>query len=438
MGRATKRPRPQSLQIAPRAIHIHMRTFMQWLVSEELHTMDAEMGVPRELEEIARIMRARGKTCYVVGGAVRDHLFNLFHGMKKNINDYDLATDALPEETRSMLDGVEIDGSRLEIFDKGADQGVLSIIVKDQSGRKKDEFEIATFRREVYSGSSRRPERTEFGATPEEDTQRRDLNYNSLFYDPIGKKVKDYNSGRGIEDIRSKRTSVVGDPYQRFFEDKLRVLRVVRFFNRYNDGDILSHIDEPTRAAISEFKDLPGVSRERINKEFLSGLKQSMSPANFVKSLVKLDLIRNVLPHSVRVPDPGPLDDMGGELASMMSYILSGETPNRKLSDALVGHKFEYVVITPAITALRAYRMFTDPGDRDYRIHEISREIKRVPPDSIMPFMRRAGFADLASRLYDYKPRYSGSDVAGLGLRGRDISDELDRMEKENFFGSRE
>ena len=410
--------------------------FKKWLLSEELHTLDAHMGVPEELEEIARIMKANNKICYVVGGAVRDHLFNVFHDMKKDINDYDLATNALPEETRRILNNKTIGDLRLEIFDKGVDQGVLSIIVKGQDGKKVNDFEIATFRREVYSGSSRKPERTEFGATPEEDTQRRDLNYNSLFYDPINKKIKDFNSGKGIDDIKNKRTSVVGDPYQRFYEDKLRVLRVVRFFNRYNDENMLDHIDDNTRSAIEEFKDLPNVSKERINKEFLSGLKQSKSPANFMKSLVDLDLVHNIIPNSIKLPRTKPLDNMDHDVISMLAYILSNEKPNKRLSDSIIRYKFEYDVVTPALTVLKAFQMFKNPNDHDYRIHEISRDIKRVPPKSMIPFMRHMGFEDLAVRLYEYKPRYSGADVMHLGLKGKDISDALDRMEKSNFFST--
>lgn len=410
--------------------------FKQWFLSEELHTLDMQISMPDELEEIAKIMKDNNKICYVVGGAIRDHLFNVFHDLNKEINDYDLATDALPEETRKIIHGRIIANGhlRLEVFDKGIDQGVLSIIVKDLNNKKVNEFEIATFRKEVYSGTSRKPERTEFGATPEEDTQRRDLNYNALFYDPLQKKIKDFNSGKGIDDIKNKKTSVVGDPYQRFFEDKLRVLRVVRFFNRYNDGNILDHLDNKTRSAMEEFKNLDGVSKERINKEFLSGLKQSKSPANFVRSMIDLDLIHNIIPASIKLPKLEPLDHMDGNLVSMIAYILSEETPNRKLSDSLISYKFEYSVLTPAIIMLKAYNMFKNPSNHDYKIHDLSRDIKKVPSKSIEPFMSHFGFTKESNKLIDYKPRYSGADVVHLGLKGKDISDRLDDMEKENFF----
>ena len=410
--------------------------FKEWLLTEELETLDTHMSVPEELEEIAHIMKAHGKTCYVVGGAVRDHLFNHFHDMKKDINDYDLATDALPEETRRIIHNRTIANGRfkLEIFEKGIDQGVLSIIVKDMEGKKKDEFEIATFRKEVYSGNSRIPEKTEFGATPEEDTKRRDLNYNALFYDTINKKVKDYNGGKGIKDIKNKHTSVVGDPFQRFYEDKLRVLRVVRFFNRYNDDNIMNHLDDKTKMAIAEFKNLENVSKERINKEFISGLKQSQSPANFVKSLKELDLIHNIMPERIKIPKLEPLDHMNNNLYAMIAYILIEEVPNRKLSDMLIQYKFEHDVLTPAIIILKAYNMFKNPMNHDYRIHDISRDIKRVSYNSIEPFMSYFGFEDESKRLFEHKPKYTGADVAHLGLKGKDISDKLDRMEKDNFF----
>lgn len=410
--------------------------FKEWLLSEELHTLDTQMSVPEELEAIANIMKSHNKICYVVGGAVRDHLFNAFHGMNKDINDYDLATNALPEETRKILHNRTIGNLKLEIFDKGIDQGVLSIIVKDESNKKINEFEIATFRREVYSGTSRKPERTEFGATPEEDTQRRDLNYNSLFYDPINKKIKDFNSGKGIDDIKNKKTSVVGDPFQRFYEDKLRVLRVVRFFNRYNDENILDHMDDQTKNAIAEFKNLENVSKERINKEFLSGLKQSKSPANFVKSLIDLDLFHNIIP-KIQMPKLEPLDEMNHNLPAMIAYILSKEIPNRKLSDSLIKYKFEYDVITPSMIILKTYNMFINPNNKEYRIHDLSRDIKRIPFKSVEPFMKYFGFENEASKLFDYKTKYSGADVMHLGLKGKDISDKLDEIEKDNFFNNK-
>lgn len=422
-----------TLKIA-KTYYKYIMNFKEWLLTEELHTLDTHMSVPEELEEITRIMKSNNKICYVVGGAVRDHLFNMFHDMKKDINDYDLATNALPEETRKILHNKNIGDLKLEIFDKGVDQGVLSIIVKDKNDKKINEFEIATFRKEVYSGTSRKPERTEFGASPEEDTKRRDLNYNALFYDPLHKQVKDFNSGKGIEDIKKKKTSVVGDPYQRFYEDKLRVLRVVRFFNRYNDDNILDHMDEQTKNAIKEFKNLENVSKERINKEFLSGLKQSKSPANFVKSLNDLDLIHNIMPSNIKPSKIDGLDFMNHDIPSMMAYLLKDEEPNKNLSDSLVKYKFDYDVLTPTFIILKTYHMLKNPDNKDYRIHDVSRDMKRISLKSILPFMRHFGLDDLATKLYEYKPKFSGSDVMNLGLKGKEISNKLDQIEKNNFF----
>ena len=412
-------------------------SFKKWLLSEELQTLDTHMSVPEELEEITKIMKSHGKICYVVGGAVRDHLFNMFHDMKKDINDYDLATNALPEETRKILHNRTIGNLRLEIFDKGVDQGVLSIIVKDEENKKINEFEIATFRKEVYSGTSRKPERTEFGASPEEDTKRRDLNYNALFYDPLHKQVKDFNSGKGIEDIRQKKTSVVGDPYQRFYEDKLRVLRVVRFFNRYNDDNILDHMDDKTKDAIAEFKNLENVSKERINKEFLSGLKQSKSPANFVKSLIDLGLIHNIMPVDYIHKNLKPLDNLRN-VSSMMAYLLHDQEPNKALNSSLIKYKFDYDVLTPTFMLLRIYRMLKNPSNSNYKIHDIVRDIKKLPLKLVMEFMSIFDMEELASRLYDYETKFTGQDVMGMGLKGKDISDKLDELEKARFLGANE
>ena len=409
--------------------------FKQWLLNEELETLDTHMQVPKELENIIHIMNTHGKTCYVVGGAVRDHLFNLFHGLNKDINDYDLATNALPEETRNILHNKTIGNLKLEIFNKGLDQGVLSIIVKDKDNKVVNEFEIATFRKEVYSGNSRKPEKTEFGATPEEDTERRDLNYNALFYDAINKTVKDYNSGKGIKDIQNKQTSVVGDPYHRFGEDQLRVLRVVRFFNRYNHDNILKHIEPQTKEAILHYKDLANVSKERIHKEFLSGLKQSQSPANFIRSLTDLDLLHNTLPVELVTNNLEPIDNMKG-LPAILAYLLHENQPDKKLQNTLINNKFEYDTITPTFIILKTYNMLKNPENHNLKIHDVIKDIHKVDPKSLLSFMQYFGLDQKAQKLYQYTPKYSGADVINLGLKGNEISKKLDQMEKDNFFNN--
>lgn len=409
--------------------------FKKWLLNEELETLDTHMPVPDELEAVVRIMNTHGKICYVVGGAVRDHLFNLFHRLNKDINDYDLATNALPEETRNILHGKTIGNLKLEIFNKGLDQGVLSIIVKDKNNKVVNEFEIATFRKEVYSGNSRKPEKTEFGASPEEDTQRRDLNYNALFYDAINKTVKDYNSGKGIKDIQNKQTSVVGDPYHRFGEDQLRVLRVVRFFNRYNSDNILDHIQPQTKEAITHYKNLENVSKERIYKEFISGLKQSQSPANFIRSLTALDLLHNALPVELVTNNPEPIDNMKG-LPAILAYLLHENQPDKTLQNTLIKNKFEYDTITPIFIILKTYNMLKNPENHNLKIHEIVKDIHKVDPKSLMSFMQHFGLEKITQKLYQYTPKYSGTDVINLGLRGSDISKKLDQMEKYNFFNN--
>jgi len=147
-----------------------------------------------------------------------------------------------------------------------------------------------------------------------------------------------------------------------------------------------------------------------------------------------LDLIHNIMPERIKIPKSEPLDQMNNNLSAMIAYILSEEVPNRKLSDMLIQYKFEHDVLTPAIIILKAYNMFKNPMNHDYRIHDISREMKRVPYKSIELFMSHFGFEDESKRLFEHKPKYTGADVAHLGLKGKDISDKLDQMEKENFF----
>jgi poly(A) polymerase len=223
--------------------------------------------------EVVRTLQNAGFVALWAGGCVRDELLGL------TPTDYDVATNARPEQLRSVF------RRRNEI---GASFGVVQVI-----GPRGDEgqwltIEVATFRSDVSYTDGRRPDAVVF-SSPEEDAKRRDFTINGMFYDPIRGELIDYVGGRA--DLAARRLRAIGDPVERFREDKLRILRAVRMASRFN----LS-IDPATLLAAKRMaSEIRVVSVERIADE----LRKMLVHANrgrAVRLLRELELIEPILP----------------------------------------------------------------------------------------------------------------------------------------------
>ncbi len=186
-----------------------------------------------------RIMEA-GFTAYFAGGCVRDELLGI------EPTDYDLATDAKPDEIATLFRGSRGVG---ESF------GVMLVRVR---GRV---TEVATFRTDGRYEDGRRPSHVRF-ASAAEDAQRRDFTINGLFRHPLTNEIVDFVKGQ--QDLNARVLRAIGDPDARLREDRLRTLRAARFAARF-----ALTIDPATALAIQlAGEDLAGVSRERIGGEF--------------------------------------------------------------------------------------------------------------------------------------------------------------------------
>ncbi len=187
-------------------------------------------------EKIVKVLRDSGHEAYFAGGCVRDMV------MKVEPDDYDIATSAVPEEV------IRLFRKTLKV---GARFGVVIVLLDGH------QFEVATFRTESSYSDGRRPDSVQF-STPEEDVTRRDFTINGLLYDPSKKEVLDYIGGR--DDIKRRIVRTIGDPVERFSEDRLRMLRAVRFASRLG-----FEIDPATFEAIKEMAaGVVEVSMERI------------------------------------------------------------------------------------------------------------------------------------------------------------------------------
>ncbi len=226
--------------------------------------------------EVTRKLRAAGYDALWAGGCVRDRLLG------RPPKDYDVATSAKPAEIR------EVFGRRRTVA-IGAAFGVITVLGPRGAGQ----IEVATFRQDATYSDGRHPDTVIFSSA-EEDARRRDFTINGLFFDPIDERVIDYVGGQ--EDLRRGVVRAIGDARVRLAEDKLRMLRAVRFAAEFG-----FEIDADTRKAIVEMADqLTVVSAERIAMEMrqmLVGEHRSRA----VELLRDLGLLAVVLPPSVRL-----------------------------------------------------------------------------------------------------------------------------------------
>lgn len=224
--------------------------------------------VPNSINKIHDIFKKHGFKLFLVGGSVRDTLIG------RRPKDFDLATDATPDKIKELL-------SMYPTIESGEQFGVVNVVTED------DTYEIATFREDI--GKGRRPDDVKY-STIEKDVLRRDLTINALFYDLDTQEIVDMVGG--IEDLKNGIIKTVGKAEDRFNEDKLRIMRTMRFAARVG-SDVDEGISEAIKKDSSTISgDGKPLSQERIHDEFIKGIKQAKSTTQFINLLKKYDLLK--------------------------------------------------------------------------------------------------------------------------------------------------
>jgi poly(A) polymerase len=236
------------------------------------------MLVPEEQRrfavEVVHRLRSAGFTAYLAGGCVRDQLLG------RTPKDYDVATDATPSEIRRLF-------GRRRTLAIGAAFGVISVRGPQATGT----VEVATFRRDVGYSDGRHPDEVTFSSAAE-DASRRDFTINGLFFDPLTQQVIDFVGGQ--KDLAEQRVRAIGDPRQRFGEDKLRMLRAVRFA-----ATLGFQLDAQARRAIADMAgEIVVVSPERIAME-MRHMLIGANAAAAVRLMLETGLADIVLPEIV-------------------------------------------------------------------------------------------------------------------------------------------
>jgi poly(A) polymerase len=220
---------------------------------------------------IVRTLRDRGHQAYLVGGCVRDLVLG------REPADYDVTTDATPDEVMGIFPETYAVGAQFGVVlvpAPGEAAGCVSTEGTDHP--KTNAVEVATFRSDVGYSDGRHPDQVRYSKDPREDVERRDFTINGLLFDPIKDEVLDFVGGRA--DLEAGIIRTIGDAERRFAEDKLRMLRAVRFAARFE-----YQIEPKTSAAIPKMAArIHQVSRERVRDELTRMLTEGHARRAFL------------------------------------------------------------------------------------------------------------------------------------------------------------
>lgn len=237
--------------------------------------------LPKEVEDILNNFKKNGFKIYLVGGSVRDLL------LKKETDNWDFATDAIPEEI-------------LKLYPKGFyDNKFGTVGLAIEINNRKIIFEITTFRKEEDYRNLRHPEKIEWTKNIEDDLARRDFTINAMAYDG---KIIDLHNGQ--KHLSEKLIVSVGDPHIRFNEDALRLMRAVRF-----TAQLGFQIEEKTKEAIKNNANLiQHISWERIRDELLKILSTDNATEGilFLRNTGLLKYILPELDEAFSIPQKSP------------------------------------------------------------------------------------------------------------------------------------
>jgi len=249
-----------------------------------------EHGMPtaahQHATEIVRTLRAHGHQAYLAGGCVRDLLLG------REPSDYDVATEATPQQVMEIFPQTFAVGAQFGVvlvpFAAAPPTGEDARLSTNKEGRG-NVVEVATFRSDIGYSDGRHPDEVRFSRDPREDVERRDFTINGMLLDPVTNEVLDYVGGRA--DLKAGIVRAIGQPERRFAEDKLRMLRAVRFAARFE-----YKIDPATLAAMQKLApQIHQVSRERVREELTKMLIEGRAQRAF-QLLDESKLLPQVLP----------------------------------------------------------------------------------------------------------------------------------------------
>ncbi len=402
--------------------------------------------IPAILRQFADVFTRHGYQCFLVGGAIRDMLLG------RAVTDFDIATDARPEDVQRIF---------RRVIPTGIRHGTVTVLFRGS------QFEVTTFRVEEDYRDGRRPAAVHFTPSIEEDLKRRDFTINALAYDLGGNRLLDPHDGAG--DLKRRQIRAIGDPLERFREDGLRPIRACRFA-----AQLGFHIEAATFAAIGGALDtVRQVSMERVREELERLLAAPLPSAGF-QCLLEAGLLEIFLPelarcrgveqrerhcydvfeHSLYTCDAAPRDNLGLRLAALLHDVGKPAALSRGEGGSLSFHGHEILSarlaeqitrrlkfpnrVIQKVAHLVRHHMFN--YQEEWSDAAIRRFIARVEPENIPELLalRRADqigrcrTREISANLIEFERRIqrvmAGDKALGLkdlAVDGRDLMERL-------------
>jgi tRNA nucleotidyltransferase/poly(A) polymerase len=268
-------------------------------------------------DQICATLRSKGFQAFLVGGCVRDILLG------REPADYDVTTDALPDQVEEIFPGSLTVGAKFGV-----------VIVPEEvreaasasSGAQHLHVEVATFRADMGYSDGRHPDHVEYTKSPQDDVQRRDFTINAMLLDPQTNEILDFVGGRA--DLSAGIIRAIGNPESRFGEDKLRMVRAVRFAARFDYA-----IEPATTQAIQKLApEITQISMERLRDELTKILTEGSARRGF-ELLDQTALLVHLLPEIAKMkgveqpPQFHPEGDVWIHTLMMIGGLPAGASP---------------------------------------------------------------------------------------------------------------
>jgi tRNA nucleotidyltransferase/poly(A) polymerase len=374
---------------------------------------NSEIPLPNDIIEISNAYIDAGKDIFLVGGAVRDFI------QGKDPKDWDLVTNALPQESKKILKDFRVSD------EQGKNFGVLRVYTKDEP----EGYEIASYRRDISGGRDTKgdDQKVEMGpdVTIEDDCNRRDLTINALFYDIKNKKIVDLVGG--IEDIKNGIIRAVGDANQRFIEDRLRICRIFRFAAR-----IGGEIEPKTAQAIKKDNRLKGVgpkddvSQERIYDEIKKAWEQAKDFNYYLNFFTKFDMWDQVFPGS----NINTKLVKSNDFVVVIANLFRNEPLNRLETKLVQEYKIEGDVANK-VAFLLSLKDLTPENAPDFYKKKVQCAIK---DETILEWYKVSSIDDpVMIKFLEYRPSVDSKELISKGFSGRDLGNKIRELEIQKF-----
>jgi tRNA nucleotidyltransferase/poly(A) polymerase len=387
-----------------------IKKYKQFVNENKIST---EIPLPNDIIEISNAYIKAGKDIFLVGGAVRDFI----QGIEPK--DYDLVTNALPNESKEILKDFKVSD------EQGKNFGVLRVYTKDEP----EGYEIASYRRDISGGRDTKgdDQKVEMGGdvTIEDDCNRRDLTMNALFYDIKNKQIVDLVGG--VEDIKKGIVRAVGDASQRFIEDRLRICRIFRFAARTG-----GEIDSKTAQAIKNDNRLKGVgpkddvSQERIWDELKKSWKQAKDYNYYLSFFTKFDMWDEVFPGANINTNLVKSKD----LVVVIANLFKNES-TLGLADKLAQeYKIELETATKVTFLISLLNFKVEDVFDIYK----KRQQCAITDATILEWLKVQGIdTDTLVKFVEYRPSVSAQELMSQGFKGRELGIKIKEIEVEKF-----